>query len=333
MKSKINGTVAVMKFVTVNLIVIIHSGMPYGSGRLLSGSYIFCDFLFMIMGYYGIFTVVEGEHAKEPSDYVKNRLMKWFPWVVIETMILFLVHVLRSGFKMSLLVGAVYDISFLQVFIPGVYIMNGALWFLQGALWGGAIVIAIACIKKIKEELLLWGAVPVVIYSSFLVRAGHLEDWWDTKVWVVVSDSLPRAVAGISAGVLAHFFVNKLKRLQWNRVILRIITWGAFGVSVYLTTIWYRTRVDFLHLVLFMVILIFNGLDGNYLEGKVIKYVNDITFYVYLGQMIVINVVLYFGGEIKSIFLLGIVLLLNFTFANVMLLGKKAFKKIVKNGR
>lgn len=166
-KSRVNGAVAIMKFVYVNMIVVIHSGMPWGEGRLLSGSYIFCDFMFMVMGFYGGFITSTDENSAvdKAGQYLKKRLHKWLPFVIVETVLLFSIRaviVLRSGGTiydcLSMCLGAVYDISFLRILVRSAPGLNGTLWFLQAALWAGALLILVGGVsKRLNSSILFWG--------------------------------------------------------------------------------------------------------------------------------------------------------------------------------
>lgn len=169
--SKINGVSAIIKFIYVNLIVIIHCGMPWGEGYLISGSYIFCDFLFIAMGYYGSFVDNNGQMRAVESAwrYVVKRLKNWFPAVFVETVILFLVHSIRQFDKVDTVqayidrgIGAAYDISFLRVFVPDAPGMNGTLWFLQAALWGGAMIMMLGTFEKLNTNIWFWGSFSFV---------------------------------------------------------------------------------------------------------------------------------------------------------------------------
>lgn len=156
-----------------------------------------------------------------------------------------------------------------------------------------------------------------VVYSLFFFRVGHMEHWWDTKVWLFVQDSLPRAMAGISLGIAANLLVKKIKKNIQLKWLLRIVVWSTFLLTIYLTTVKARSKWDFVQILLLCIIIILNGLDENYLEGKVGTYFNKITFNVYLYQLIVINIVIGVSGKIQSMYQLFVVLICNFLIANI----------------
>lgn len=145
-----------------------------------------------------------------------------------------------------------------------------------------------------------------------------MDDWWDTKTFLIIQDSFPRAIAGISSGIAAQLLVKRLKgTFNLAPFISRLVVWAGFFLTIYFAATKSRTKFDFLQVILFWIIIVINGMDKNYLSGKVTSYLNGITLDIYLNQLILINLIICFVGSIDSILCLIIMLIGNFLSANI----------------
>lgn len=322
---KRNGDIAVVKFIFMVLIIIMHYNIPFaGKKYALEGAYIYVDFFFIIIGYYMVNTIGnQKETIKSTCDYVWSKFKRFFPWVLVQSVFLMPIELLFfcEGYKdvIKLLSGIVMDCSFTSLIYPINYHYNGSLWFLSAAILVGGVV-HFFFKQYEKTFLFLAPIVGIGIYNYMIIKNGDLDIWHSFVCSSFFQDALFRALAGMLLGVFCRFMVEQYKEngAFLSDKLIVVIEVVSIICSICFAFLVPHTSYDFIQIVLFLIIIWTCNIRENPFSGSFFRYLDKITLPMYVFQVVCIRVVLVLFDNITWLNML-VILSLDFIISNMLI--------------
>lgn len=326
---KRNWIIAVEKMIFSVCIICMHCNVPFRNNSFMIGAYIFVDFFFIIQGYYLYFRPIKVE---EPMDeiyfYVKDRLKRFFPCVMVGVFFYSVVYVyIGYSIDVTYIVGSLTELTFTSMLFP-FYCMNmGTLWFVSASIIAGATVLGLLC--KFKEKILVFiPFITILIYNKLFVSFGSLDVWMQTIDGIILAGFF-RAFSGILSGVLCGYISRKLKDsyIKKCRWIIYIFTSGITAFCIYLASHYFHCY-DLFYIILFLVFVVVANLEEFTTNNWLISRIDEIVMPMYIFQMPIILLMQKIMGNRFRTMLLTI--LLDIVISSVWCWGQN---KIRNRGR
>lgn len=274
------------------------------------------------------------DYKLKPIPYMIKRVSKIFPLHI--TMLL--VRVVYDYFLYGLITSLpllLLNITMVKSFIPIreiYYSMGGATWYLT-LVWFFAVLtpFLLEILKRLTDKRLsLCVFIVIVLFRIIWIYFWHLDQeslWWNYVNPVFrVSDYFLGMILGANIKKVIEF----INRNKYRVMFLTVIIWGAFLTYVIAMS---RTKLPWYNiylrtpLSLGMIILFMNSeklgeiVRKSIYENRVLIYIGNISFEMFLIHIHVRNIILNKFGQINSFILLvlvfGISLILSQIYASL----------------
>lgn len=211
---------------------------------------------------------------------------------------------LRKSIGLGYITNCLSELTFTSVLFPMLSLNNWSLWFLSASVIAGGLVVFLLC--KYKDKLIIF-ILPIVVftYNSFINYYGTI-DVWHNLLGDVVQIAFFRAFAGILLGVLSCYIISRITvsidTFIHKALVVISVVFICFCCMYY--AMFHRNEYyDIYFLVLFFILIFVSNLSDFFTDKAVVKMIDNLTMPMYIFQMISINIVRCFCGNITRIFL------------------------------
>lgn len=261
-----NGIIEVYRYALTFIVAIMHFN-PEGA---LSGGYVAVDFFFILSGFYLMETL-----KRSPQSALRFCLRKYFQvfWIFVISILLFDLYAFRDGIgngvrKIVLSVPDMLGLQMTGVFYPTA---NGVVWYISAMLIASFFIVAIYNLSR-ESSLNLWFPLFIVIgYAWISYYANNLDVTIRMKGERLIPPGLIRGVSGMCIGVLLNLlcktpFFSHFKKCSM-RLLISFVELIVLSISLSLLFLYPHSKMDFLQLICFPVLIIIANLKKTYWSG------------------------------------------------------------------
>lgn len=276
------------------MLLIVLSHYPFSQGSFDFGGDCGVAFFFILSGFVMTYATAcrDGEPEKY-GEYLKRKARRLYP---ANSLFLLMALVLSAReLDGSSVVKFVLDLLLLQSWVPSNdynYSFNGVAWFLSTL----AFIYLLA--PMIISRILKWNRRRLVALLAGLLLAVVVYGWWvratPTTYWFYVFP--PFRVVDFILGTLTCRLFLELKDSEVKPLVKNVLWFLSVLLFACAVVVYYRLGIEKLNLgplfYLPCALLIFTAamVPLRVLEWQPLVWLGNLTFYIYIGQKVVIRV-------------------------------------------
>ncbi|MCR4691867.1 MAG: acyltransferase family protein [Lachnospiraceae bacterium] len=300
-RNKRNYTVEIWRIVYAAVILGFHYFSKHEMQPFHAG-YLGVEFFFLLSGY-GLFVMHDNMKLPDYPKFALSRLLRLYPLYLASMFFMLLVKLFTHQQTIAQLPGYIKsclaEFFMLQCGPLGNEVMIAANWYVAVLFWGSLVWMLLMLIfKKIFSGNLIASLMGLItafgIYGYYFVKIGKIDVIFSYYAFL-------RGLAGLGLGIFMAYLSNLFSGIQTkspknSRILFAAANFVLLAVVVY-TNFGHRSKWDFLIISCFFVcLLILFSLPDPVPESaqKYIKKPASATYPVYLFQMPVIELMLYF---------------------------------------
>lgn len=266
--------------------------------------YLGVEFFFVVAGYFvGAYYVkkMQGrsmvERLKAVGSYASSRIKRLYPFYFFALVLMFVVKLVTREYEvgqiLTVLKNCYGEFLMLQWTPIGNEVLISAGWFVPSVFFAGIFYVVLFSLCKKWTAYLIAPVCFLGIYGYYFRLIGKID--------VIFSyHSVLRGIAGVGLGVFVFFLCEKLRTVVkcnslYSRIAGMITTILFLGVFIY-TNFGRRSKWDFLIIALYgvgVLLLMAADVKGNENVEKVVGLLGKSTYPIYVFQMPIIELVLY----------------------------------------
>lgn len=271
--------------------------------RIFEGCYLAVEFFFILSGYLLQRSIESGKY-NQAWDYVKARVMEFFPyscfmllcywiWYVRQDVLSGLTYIETAWNGIGMFFHAVYEILFFQMFLPS-GMWNGPIWYISVLIViGGIYFWALGKYGKAEQKEILLLLI-IGIYMFLNQAYAGLDIHTGATPVLKIAPGVVRGIADMGVGILSY----QLSK-NWSNKKNLVTVISIFCIMAIMFQ-FPHTRLDFV-IILFMVWFIINEFSGDHETGNVTKlifsHIRKLSLSMYFCHSFLIKI---FGGGIKD---------------------------------
>jgi peptidoglycan/LPS O-acetylase OafA/YrhL len=276
------------------MIAIGHSGIVDISH---ASYYMGVDYFFVLSGFLMVLGIEKCIIPLSTGKYLVKRIERLWPHQLWS----FLIFILAQGF---LTVGmdnilrraCLHFFEYIpfayywgNMLLAGEYALNYAAWYMSILL---LFSVAGYYLYLNHKAVLVNVISPLVIVFGYMHLSNHCESFnTGADVGAFLNEAYVRGGAAFAAGVIAYQVVSYIKQYKYKKlfyVLVRLIEFLSFISALYLMVCHGNSRKDLIILGFIYIGIIASFIyQGNDNVPKPVKYLNDLTFAVYLNHLFV----------------------------------------------
>ncbi len=298
-----NGIIGFWKFMFSLMIVVYHFNISTKTENVIfKYGYIGVEFFFIVSGYLLAKNALNKERIKssigeETFDFIWKKIKNFFPYMIISFIITIFVNIYNNGmYKRYELINSIWNLFFLQTSGIKYTSILGQTWYISAMLISMLIIYPL--IRKYKKNFVYVIAPIIVIFiGGWLSHTyGTLNGWEYTGF---VYKCLLRAFFELSLGVILYEIVEKIKKIHYTKLTKIIFTLieivGFFSIFLITNIKDAGINYDFIMLLILSIstVMAFSEktLFINYTNTKFFKYIEKLSFPIYLNHIWIISIV------------------------------------------
>lgn len=295
-KSYKNTTIELLRII-LTLAICMHHFRLYSQSLPYGGGYLATDSFFMISGYYILSWIQKnGAYDRLPlRQYIYGRIKRLYPQ--------YLFAIVISSFMGFFILGRRFEgtiMGYISELFMLPFVNNSSSeriippdWYIAYLIVSSAVIFILLWIFRKYRRLTVYGSLFIAVVSGgvLIIRYDSLC-LFPSEQTLLSSESILRAVFDIDLGVLLNILVESVRgrnhTLNRNGAI-RIIFAILMIADMYFL-FWYTgwNRLDYLHVVIFWVILIISMLiEGTLIGDRIddlICKISSLCYIVYLNH-------------------------------------------------
>lgn len=276
------------------MIAIGHSGMVDISH---ASYYMGVDYFFVLSGFLMVLGIERRSTPLSTGKYLVKRIERLWPHQLWS----FLIFILAQGF----LTGRTENIlrrmclHFFE-YVPFAYYWGNSLlageYGLNYAAWYLSILLLLSVIGYYlylnHKAVLIYVISPLVIVFGYMHLSNHCESFnTGEAVGLFLNEAYVRGGAAFAAGIMAYQVVSYIKQYKYKKlfyVLIRLIEFLNFIAAIYLMVCHGNSRKDLIIFGFIYIGIIASFIyQGNDNVPKLVKYLNNLTFAVYLNHLFI----------------------------------------------
>lgn len=276
------------------MIAIGHSGIVDNSH---ASYYMGVDYFFVLSGFLMALGIERSSIPLRPGKYLVKRIERLWPHQIWS----FLVFILAQGFLVTGMENIIQRacLHFFEylpfVYYWGNYSLTGE-YALNYATWYMAILLLLSVVGYYlylnHKTMLVYVISPLVIILGYMHLSNYCESFnTGEKVGNFLNESYVRGGASFASGIIAYQVVSSIKRYKYKRlfyILVRLIELVSFISAIYLMVRHGNSRMDMIIFGFIYIGIIASFIyPGNDNAPKLLKYLNNLTFAVYLNHLFV----------------------------------------------
>ncbi len=307
--------------VVIGHIIVITGLDEFQNFKHLFNTYISVTGFFCISGFLITRSYL---NSKSLKDYLTKRAARLMPAYFLIIFICFILLSFISTYSFfdyfnnsltyKYLASNLTFLNFLQPTLPGVFIINGIEYPVNGALWTLKIEVGFYLLlplilfllekSKTKPLLLLLIYFTSIIYNYYFQ---YLYSTTDIQFYSTLAHQLPSFLSYFAAGIALHYYFNLFVK---HKIIFFII-----GLTIYI--IEYKLNIEILSPLALSFIIFALAFSNLKLENFSKK--GDISYGIYIYHFPLINLAIYFGffTNYNPYVVSGILILILFTLSYI----------------
>lgn len=292
------NSIYIWRIVFTILIMVMHFNNMYSkvyeNPRVTSGWHIAVEFFFIVSGFLLIKGVDSKNNVAQTSmQYVITRYKKLYPEYLFALLVSWVIvsYVTHRGLKLSLLVllDNWEELFLLQcIGLNRFPFLSNVTWYISVMIIAGFILhFLITKYRKVYVNFLL-PISTVIIYSYLARKNGGLDYWiYTDNLWL--NDAVFRGLMDMNIGVAVYLVHRQTEKIKWtnvSRYIFLLIETVCYGFVI-IMAIRHGGEYDFVLLtVMSLAVLLsfMNGFCSKISNNKVIRYINELTYAMYLNH-------------------------------------------------
>lgn len=345
---KRNNTIALLKFLSCIIIVILHSNKWNGTPVLFTFGSILVDFFFITSGFLLVASIVKIEKqsgGRKPKNlgletfkFVFKKYLSFLPYIVLAYILCLIFRNFSDPITLERNIKSIFDLFLFNMFTYPNKSMLEVTWYLSSMLF--AMLILYPLIRKYKDTY-FYIIAPVILillltYMSYNFTSIKVPTSWAN--YFTYRGNL-RAFLDLSLGTIVYKVVDYIKEIKfkkWFKVFLTIIEIvGYLGVLLVLTNV---NRYDYLSIFIIagLVGLSFSNITytSQMLPSKITGYLEKLSLPIYIFQELSVSIIKLINIQASAyitclIYVLIAVALGIAAYYIVMAIKKINFKKLI----
>ncbi|MBP9997308.1 MAG: acyltransferase [Lachnospiraceae bacterium] len=313
-KERFNAVQA-LRFICFFFVFGLHAGIPYVGTSVWTLSV-----FFMLSGFMMVYSYADRDLKctfKDNFKFMTKRVGKLYPLHIAMAIVMvgeLLLFQNAADYALYFLVVIPVNLLLLQAWVPWVngfvFSLNGPSWYLSASMFSFFIFPwELKIIKKlgsIKKLLIVSGVLMVLGYAVTYVAGVNMNFEGDVFIWLTQHFPIMRAVEVFIGAVAGYIYVENSDKIKaaasklscgvWTVIEILVIVLVVFS-DIYAiwannytwgkALVFCRTVVPVITSLIVIYVFVLNrGMVTKLLDNKVLRYLGDISMYLYMFHYI-----------------------------------------------
>lgn len=311
-----NSLIDFYRILFIGCIISHHSMYLENAGFVpLKGGYVCVEFFFILSGYLLANSAnkkIAGDIiniSKDTFNEIKKRILNMYFYFIPAFILSFIVvhwaqAVVDEGRRITLgvvisdLINSIWELLFFEM--SGLGRMNGSTYLYVGPMWYfSAMLISILIVYPLLRyykdmfSIIIAPLLVIFCYGYYSVSYESLGSIYNWKSFLL--DGNLRAVAGMSIGCICFYAVTKRdEKESYNRLVwITLVEIVLIGCSLYYMNIYSVTNKDFLHVLIFYVLIYLafaeKSLLNKLFNNKIFLFLGKFSSAIFVSHFIAIH--------------------------------------------
>ena len=295
---KLNGKIALIKFLYCILIIALHVGFYHEGDWHFGGGSIAVDFFFIVSGYLFINTISKLKYKgiQDCLDFCLKKVKKFFPYVLFLWILAIPLLIVYKGYTDYDFLNGFYCLLFFPMRAVKTDSVFGITWYIIVLIEIETIMFPI--LLKYKEKLLYYFCPLIILLLGGYIFINHysLAEPWGLSIlsrWGFL-----RGFFDLNIGIFLYVLINKMKKIKYtkfSRILLTLFEFAGYLSTFYIVNLPNsHDRFDFFMIIVLSICVSISFSEQSYLNSlfnnKFIYYLQKISLPMYINQFLIIEV-------------------------------------------